>query len=270
MRIGTNAVFEHRSPEEWADTLADMGFRAAAFPVDYTAPVQLIDQYVQAAKDRDILLAEVGVWGSPFQPDEKKAAKEKERILENLKLADYIRARCCVNVSGAFGEIWYFCYPENLTQNAYDKNVLFIRDILEKADPQHTCFCLEPMQWMLPTCAEETLRLLKDIDHPHFKVHMDICNLVNDPYKYTHMRELIDHEFDLTGQYIVSCHIKDILMEEGLTVRINEVLPGEGKMDIPYYSERIRQLGDPDMPALIEHLADKASYQKAMNYVSGL
>ena len=126
------------------------------------------------------------------------------------------------------------------------------------------------MQWMLPTCAEQTLQLIKDIDHPHFKVHMDICNLVNDPYKYTHMKELIDHEFDLTGKYIVSCHIKDILMDEGLTVRIREVLPGEGQMDIAYYFERIRQLGDPDMPALIEHLSNKAEYVKALAYVKTL
>ena len=47
-----------------------------------------------AAKDRDIQIAEVGVWGSPFQPDQAKAAKVKEAVLENLKLADYIHARC--------------------------------------------------------------------------------------------------------------------------------------------------------------------------------
>lgn len=71
MRLGLNDVPKHSSPEEWAEILANAGYRAASFPVDYHAPVSVIDAYVKAARERDILIAEVGVWNSPNRPDEE-------------------------------------------------------------------------------------------------------------------------------------------------------------------------------------------------------
>lgn len=267
MRLGIQHVLPHRSPEEWADELVEMGLRATKFPVDYKAPMELIDAYVKAASDRDILIAEVGVWDSPFLSDKRAAARAREACIEDFRLADYIGARCCVNVSGAFGTKWDFCYPENYTKEAYEKNVEWIRYLIETVKPTRTCYTLESMQWMLPSSPEETLRIIRDVNSPHFKAHMDICNFVNDPYKYTHVDSLIDHEFDLIGEHIVSCHLKDIIMEELSTVHITEVIPGEGKMNIPHYLQRIEALGDDDMPVLLEHLPDKASYEKGLRHV---
>ena len=52
MRLGLNDVPKHSSPEEWAEILANAGYRAASFPVDYHAPVSVIDAYVKAARER--------------------------------------------------------------------------------------------------------------------------------------------------------------------------------------------------------------------------
>ena len=54
MRIGLNFTPPHESPEQWAEILEDCGFRAASFPVDYRAPVGLIDAYTKAAREHDI------------------------------------------------------------------------------------------------------------------------------------------------------------------------------------------------------------------------
>lgn len=267
MRIGIGHTLPHETPEQWAQETAAMGFRAASFPVSFRAPVSLIDAYVKAAKERDILIAEVGIWASPFSPDPKERRRAREASEEQLRLADYVGARCCVNVSGAFGPKWDFCYAENFTEEAYRQNVEWIRHLLETVKPKKTCYTLESMQWMLPSSPEETVKILREIDDPRFKAHLDICNFVSDPWKFTHCRELIDRSFDLLGEEIISCHLKDIAMEEKSTVHIYEVIPGKGQMDIPYYLKRIQDLGDPDLPVLIEHLPDKASYQKAMDYV---
>ena len=270
MRLGIQFTLPHTSPEQWVDEIREMGFRAAVFPVDYTAPVSLIDAYVDAAKAGDIEIAEVGVWNTPFTPDEKAAAAAKEKCMEQLRLADYIGARCCVNVSGAFGPVWYYCYPENFTETAYRKNVEWIQELLDTVKPEHTCFALESMPWMLPSSPEESLRILHDVNSPRFKAHLDICNLVRDPETYVHMDELIDRSFSLLGREIVSLHLKDIIMEEIYTVHITEVIPGRGRMNIPRYLQRIQELGDDDMPVMIEHLPDKASYAEALHYVSSV
>ena len=238
--------------------------------MDYTAPVSLIDAYVKAAEARDILIAEVGVWASPFSTDEKAAAKAREACLEDFRLADYIGARCCVNVSGAFGPKWNFCYPENFTEAAYQKNLDFIRYLINMVKPKNTCYTLESMQWMLPKSPEETLRFIRDVDSPFFKAHVDICNFINDAEKFVHSDELINRCFDLLGSEIVSCHLKDIILEDALTVRIAEVLPGTGSLNIPHYLSRIDALGDPDMPVMIEHLPDREAYEKALSYVTSI
>lgn len=78
MRIGINYVVPHETPEEWAEILFNKGYRATIFPVNYQAPVSKIDAYVRAAKDRDILIAEVGVWNSPHLLDKVAAAKAQD------------------------------------------------------------------------------------------------------------------------------------------------------------------------------------------------
>ena len=88
MRIGINAVWDGFEPEQWADTVIKMGFTASSFPVDYKEPVSRIDAFVKAAKDRDILIAEVGAWCSPFLKNEKAAQAGRERCFEQLRLAD--------------------------------------------------------------------------------------------------------------------------------------------------------------------------------------
>ena len=182
MRIGINAVWDGFEPEQWADTVIKMGFTASSFPVDYKEPVSRIDAFVKAAKDRNILIAEVGAWCSPFLKNEKAAQAGRERCFEQLRLADYVKANCCVNVSGAVGDIWFGCYAENYAEELYKRNVEFIQELCDKVKPQHTYYTLEPMQWMYPDTPECYAKMLKDVNRERFAVHQDPLNFVKDPY----------------------------------------------------------------------------------------
>ena len=270
MRIGMNFVIPHRSPEEWALTLKEKGFRAASFPVDYHADTPLIDAYVKAAAEQDILIAEVGVWSSPWNTDQEEARKSREACLEQLRLAEYVKARCCVNVSGAAGPIWPFIYRENYDPALYDKNVRFIQQLLDTVKPVYTSYTLEPMQWMIPWSVSQYKQIIKDIDRPSFKVHLDPFNFINDPYTYTHQKELVDEAFRELGSRIVSLHCKDILMQPGITVSILETTIGNGSFDHAYYLKKIEELGDPDMPLLIEHRDDPQDFYNALAYLRSL
>ncbi|MBQ8639731.1 MAG: sugar phosphate isomerase/epimerase [Lachnospiraceae bacterium] len=269
MRIGINTSFPHRSPEEWADTLVKMNCRAVSFPVDYTAPVSQIDAYVKAARERDIKIAEVGIWKSPFVPDEKIAREVRRRSEEQLRLADYIHAACCVNVSGAFGEVWSGCYAENFTRESYQKNVEFVQELCDQVKPTNTYFTLEPMQWMVPDSPEQYLQFIRDVNRDRFAVHMDVINFIKDPDTYTHKKELIERSFALLGPYIKSCHIKDCKLMDGTTVMIREVPIGEGTMDLVTYLTEIAKL-DPDMPVLVEHLPELSAYGKGVDYLNAM
>ena len=135
MRIGLNFSPPHSSPSEWADFLVTHNFRSASFPVDFHADVHTIDAYVKAAAEHDIVIAEVGVWNSPHHPDPAVAAQAYERLLEQFRLAEYVHARCCVNVSGAAGDVWFACYKENFSEDLYRKNVELIQKLCDTVNP---------------------------------------------------------------------------------------------------------------------------------------
>ena len=269
MRLGINYVPKHDSPEEWAEILAQRGYHAACFPVNYKSDVHIIDAYVRAAKSRDITIAEVGVWNSPFYPDKAIAQQARVTCEEQFRLADYIRACCCVNISGAMGKVWNGCYQENFSQDIYDKNVAFIQSLCDKVKPKYSCYTLEPMQWMVPDSPEQYLQIIKDVDREGFLVHMDVVNFVKDPYTYTHLQELMEKSFDLLGSYTKSCHVKDFSMLNNRSVSIHEVPVGEGCMDFLTYFDYIDRL-DKDMPVLIEHQSDMAAYDQANTYLGNL
>lgn len=266
MRIGINFVPPHETPEQWGDILLEKGYRATVFPVDYKAPVNVIDGYVKAAADRDIRIAEVGVWNSPNHPDPECAARAAQRCLEQFRLAEYVKADCCVNVSGAAGEEWYYCYKENYSEELYLRNVEFVQELCDQVKPEYTSYALEPMQWMLPWSAKQYSQFLKDVDRNHCKVHMDICNWVKDSYSYTHQEELIGEAFGILGKDIVSCHIKDIRLKLGSCVILEEVPIGTGELRLNSYLKQINKL-NPDMPVLIEHLKEMEEYDHAFKWL---
>ncbi|MFR6278256.1 MAG: sugar phosphate isomerase/epimerase family protein [Acutalibacter sp.] len=266
MRIGLNFTPPHESPEQWAEILEDCGFRAASFPVDYRAPVGLIDAYTKAAREHDIRIAEVGVWDSPHLSDPQRAREAQTRCLEQFRLAEYIHADCCVNVSGAAGDQWFFCYRENYDEALYAKNVEFLQRLCDTVKPQHTVYALEPMQWMLPWNPRQYLKLLRDVDRKGCGVHMDIFNFVRDPYGYTHQEELMEEAFSLLGSSIASSHLKDILLTTGTTVRIQETPLGTGQGKLGAYLHHLSLLPK-DTPVLLEHLDSLDEYRAAMAFL---
>jgi len=269
MRIGTNYNAPHTSAEEWALKMKELGAEAIAFPTDYTAPVEKIDAYVRAAEAADLLIAEVGVWNSPFHPDPEVAAKAYTRLKGQLELADYIRARCCVNVSGAVGDVWFALYRDNFSQSHYDELIRLVQKLLDEVKPQNTFFTLESMQWMPPDSPEQYAQIIRDVNRPGFAAHMDMCNFIKDPYLYTHQDELLNRCMKELAPYVRSCHFKDCAMEPGLTVAIHEVPAGTGEMILQDYVRALNTL-DPDMPLLSEHLKTQEQYVAAMNLAKQL
>ena len=119
------------------------------------------------------------------------------------------------------------------------------------------------MPWMVPESPEQYLQLLRDVDRPAFKVHLDYCNMLNSIERYRHASEFITHCFDLLGENIVSIHAKDALIVQGaLPVNINEVMPGEGSIDLSLVTKLAHQLGE-DIPVFVEHLDTHADYMQA-------
>lgn len=266
MRLGISTGLENKDAKSWAASMKELGLRAVVFPLDSTAPDELIDEYVKEAKENDLLIAEVGVWRNAISLNEEERIKNLDYAVSQLKLADRIGARCCVNVAGSAGEVWDGGYKENFSKETWDKTVAMIQEVIDRANPVNTYFTIEPMPWMFPSSPEQYVKLIEAVNRERFAVHMDIINMITSPDRYFFNMPFTTKCFELLGDKIKSCHMKDVKLLPGYTFQLKECAPLEGSYNLKHYAHLASRI-DPDMPMIIEHLDSNEAYRKSVKQV---
>jgi len=260
MRLGA-PVFNTNTPEEWALAHVRKGLGAAYWPLPVEAPATERDEYVRAAKNHGLIIAEVGVWNNLLDSDPEKREANIQTSIAKLRLADAIGARCCVNISGSLAAQWDGPHPANLTDETFDTVVNISRRILGEAAPANTFYTLECMPWMFPHDLDSMQRLLDAVAHPRFGVHIDMANLMNMPEKVWRNADHTRAWFNKLGPLIRCIHAKDIILRGRMTTHIDEELPGRGQFD---FAELLRCANArDDVPVMCEHLSTEAEYDEA-------
>lgn len=266
MRLGISYTFPHSTPEEWAAKYRELGLGAVVFPRMQSDEDEKIAAYTAAAKKYDLTIAEVGAWKNLFDPDPEKSRQNYEYVLDRCRLSEKVGAACCVNISGACGEVWDGGYPENYTEETFDRVVATVKRLIAEAKLKKSAYSLEPMPWMLPWDAESYLELLQAIGEEGFAVHMDGVNMMSSPYRYFHCREFLEHSFALLTGKIRSVHVKDVALQRTLTLHLKEVPIGEGGFDVAAYAH-LTENESAEMPFIIEHLKTEEDYLQAITAV---
>jgi sugar phosphate isomerase/epimerase len=266
MKLGTSAPLKHDTPKEWADNQVELGCSAVVFPVQSNEPEKKIIAYKEAAERAGLTIAEVGIWRNALAQDPDESKVNMDYCVEQLRLADFLNARCAVNVAGAFGPVWDGGYKANFSDDAWRKTVSMVREIIDRAEVKKTYFTLEPMPWMIPTGPKEYIKLIEAVERDRFAVHMDIINMINSAERYFHAEEFVDECADILGNRIRSCHIKDVHLDSRYTLRLEECGPGDGEFPLTYYVSKMNEI-DPDMPVILEHLNTDEEYIRYMKYL---
>jgi sugar phosphate isomerase/epimerase len=243
-----------------------LGYSAAYSPVKADAEESMVMAYADAAKGAGLVIAETGAWSNPLSRDEKTRREALELNRRSLDLAERIGARCCVNISGSRGEQWDGPHPDNLTDETFDLIVETVRGIIDAVKPKRTFYTLETMPWMVPDSAESYVDLVRAVDRAAFAVHFDPVNLVCTPRRYCENAALVREFVAKLGPHIKSCHAKDVVIRETLTLHIDEVRPGQGNLDYETYLRELSRL-DPDLPLIMEHLKTAEEYAQAAEHI---
>lgn len=82
-----------------------------------------------------------------------------------------------------------------------------------------------------------------NVDRSAFGVHLGAINMITSPQRYFFNDDFLRECFTKLGPWIVSCHLKDILL---------------------------KQEYNPEMPFIIEHLVTDEEYIQSINYVQNL
>ena len=106
MRLGISSPLQHSSAEEWARKQTELGCTSVVFPVQSGSDEKLIYEYKDAAEKYGLMIAEVGIWRNALAADPDERRRNTDYCVEQLRLADFLGARCAVNVAGSFGPRW--------------------------------------------------------------------------------------------------------------------------------------------------------------------
>ncbi|MCX6303119.1 MAG: sugar phosphate isomerase/epimerase [Bacteroidia bacterium] len=265
LRLGGPVQGTFTDPGVWVRAVKSLGYSAAYCPVQPGAPSELIRSLRTEAEKNNVLIAEAGVWNNPLDPDENARKEAIKKNVDTLRLADEIGAHCCVNISGARGEIWDGPYAGNYAKETFDMIVETVRTIIDQVKPEHTFYTLEPMPFMLPDSPDSYLELIMAIDRKQFAAHLDPVNMISSPQRYYKNTEFIKECFAKLGPYIKSVHAKDIIILPELTVHLEERRPGLGALDYAILLQEASRLKD--IPVMLEHLETMEDYKLAADYV---
>ena len=267
MKLGISSRLEHTTPQDWASKHKALGLESVVFPVSCLDGEDCVMAYKKAADDAGLIVAEVGIWRNTLAADPQERRQWIDYSIQQLRMADEIGAKCCVNVVGTpYGPRWDGGYRNNFSKELWRMAINMIREIIDTARPKHTKFCIESMPWMIPSTPDEYLKLIEEVDRTEFGTHLDVVNMITSPQKYFFNDEFLHECFEKLKGTICSCHLKDIRLKEEYTFQLEECACGQGTLDLELYA-RLADAENPDMPMIIEHLTTDEEYATSVRYV---
>lgn len=212
----------------------------------------------EALRVRDLLASEgirlyqaTGFWQNMVTPDENARAESVRTIQAALRLAGWLGARGIDTGPGSMNPDGpWFPHPYNYTEQAKHQLIKTLNESKGAAEEAGVFLSLECHQLVTLKTPEIAREVLDAVNSPWVRCDYDSANWITLEDIYDTGRAL-NHHFDVMGKHIVSCHAKDIWIENRLTLHLQDGCPGKGLMDFKTLFRRMEAL-DPDYPVIAE------------------
>jgi sugar phosphate isomerase/epimerase len=257
IRLGGNGIAGGEGdPVAYAKAHRAYGYGAAYCPPATVNDTQRLAAIERAFAAENVTIAEVGIWRNLVSRDAEVRNTNRTFAAEKLAIADAVGAKCAVSFIGSYEPgSDYGPNAHNLSAEAFDDAVEVARYLIDTVKPKRAKFALEMEQYSLPDSVDMYVKLIKAVDRPQFACHVDPVNLVMTPRTYFDTPALLNEIFDKLGQWIVSCHAKDIILYHQAALHFDEIIIGKGTMDYGVFLSRLDRLGR-EVPLMMEHLSD--------------
>jgi sugar phosphate isomerase/epimerase len=260
MRFGMSGCFLPENMDELTPSMCDrvreLGFSGIFTRFrrndPHTTTAAQTDRVRELLTDHGIRLYQAtGYWQNMITPDETVRREAVRTVQAALRLAARMGARGIDTGPGSMNPDgpWY-PHPDNWTAAAERQLIKTLRECASTAESEGVYLSLESHQLVTLKTPEITAAVLDAVDSPWVRCDYDSANWITLDTIFDTTAAL-NHHFDVLGKHIVSCHAKDIWIENRLALHLQDGCPGKGLMDFATLFRRLEDL-DPDYPVIAE------------------
>jgi sugar phosphate isomerase/epimerase len=207
---------------------------------------------------RDLLRGEgvrlfqvTGYWQNLVTMDEDVRAQSVGTLQAALRLAKELGARGIDTGPGSMNSDGpWFPHPGNWMIDARRQLIKSLQECAPVAEDCGVYLSLEGHQLVTLESAEVTREVLDEVGSPWVRSDFDSANWITRETVFT-TGPALGHMFDMLGEHIVSCHAKDVWIENKLALHLQDGCPGKGLMDFATLFARMERL-NPDYPVIAE------------------
>ena len=215
-------------------------------------PHELARGVGQMLRDNGVRLYQVtGFWQNLVTPDESQRAESVRTLQAALRLAQALGARGIDTGPGSMNPDGpWFPHPDNWTATSRKQLVKSLKECAPVAEDCGVYLSLEGHQLVVLESAAVTAEILDEVGSKYVRSDFDSANWITRETVYD-TGAALDGMFDVLGHHIVSCHAKDIWIENRLALHLSDGCPGKGLMDFRTLFRRMEALS-PDYPVISE------------------
>lgn len=144
-------------------------------------------------------------------------------------------------------------HRDNFLHDSMDRLIETLKPIAENAERLELTLVMETHAVSIMDSPETCREVVERVGSDRFRIVMDFVNHFQSLRQVYNSEDRLNHIFDVMGPVAPMAHIKDIRVENGLVLHLNEEVPGEGELELAVALKRFDTLY-PDGYGLIEHL----------------
>lgn len=169
-------------------------------------------------------------------------------VAKDLGAFHYLFRPGSLNPDGAWTS-----HKDNHLPESMDRLIETLKPIAENAEKIEITLVMETHAVSIMGSPEICKEIVDQVGSDRLRIVMDFVNHFQSLKQVYESEERLNHIFDVMGPVAPMAHIKDISVQNGLVLHLNEEVPGEGELEIGVALQRFNELY-PDGYGLIEHL----------------
>ncbi|MXY28414.1 sugar phosphate isomerase/epimerase [Candidatus Poribacteria bacterium] len=228
-------------------------FRSAEIP---TVPPDACSRCVRMLEDANFDLVQFGITYEEclFHPDaavREAAIASVQRGMAtaaSLNAHHYLFRPGSLNPDGAWTS-----HRDNHLPESMERLIETLKPIAAHAEQHELTLVMETHAVSIMGSPEICREVVERVGSDRLRIVMDFVNHFQTLLQVYNSEERLNHIFDVMGPVAPMAHIKDISVQNGLVLHLNEEVPGEGELELGVALKRFDELY-PDGYGLIEHL----------------